>query len=113
MNQLISIKMQENLPMPLIYLASPEDLARWQIDQMLWSLQQGHRELSISCFDTAPLGYDIAQASAVVLQEVVSFVRQHPEVEHLSILCGDEASYRAYSAHFRMWYKSNHETQST
>ena len=93
----IKIELRKDLPMPLIYLATAEDLARWQVDQLNWSLQQGHRCCTISCFDTAPMGFPIEQAAAVVLGTVLEFLCSHPETERLTILCGDEASFRAYS----------------
>lgn len=104
MTNKVTIKLAENLPMPLIYLKSAEDLAAWQKDQLSWALQQGHRVLSVSCFDTATMGFDIAAASMTVLKTLMDFVHDHPEIESLTIFCGDNASYRAYSLHFRMWY---------
>ena len=70
MTEKVTIERRNDLPMPLIYLASAEDLAAWQRDQLLWALSQGHRVLTVSCFDTAPLGFDIAPASMTVLKAV-------------------------------------------
>lgn len=107
MTEKVTIERRNDLPMPLIYLASAEDLAAWQRDQLLWALSQGHRVLTVSCFDTAPLGFDIAAASMTVLKTLMDFVYDHPEIESLTILCGDDASYRAYSFHFNMWYAAH------
>ena len=104
MTKKVTIERRENLPMPLIYLASAEDLAAWMTDQLLWAIQQGHRALTVSCFDTAPLGFDIAPASATILKALMDFLYDYPEIESLTILCGDDAAYRAYSLHFNMWY---------
>ena len=93
----ISIQKAENLPMPLIFLASAEDLARWQADQLQWAFAKGHRDLAISCFDTASMGFDVREAAPIVLHAVMNFLAVHSEVHHLTIFCGDEASYRAYS----------------
>ena len=96
MTNKISIKQADHLPMPLIYLASTEDLARWQVDQLRWAYDHGERKLSLSCFDT--MGFDVNEAAQVVLCEVRDFLRECGDVENLSIYCGDDASYRAYTA---------------
>ncbi len=97
--------------MPLIYLASADDLARWQVDQLTWSLRQGHRALTVSCFDTAPMGYDIDSASQTVLELLIDFLRSHSEIESLTILCGDETAYKAYSLHFDLWCAAHRTSQ--
>ena len=89
--------------MPLIYLATAEDLAQWQVGQLLWSLQQGYRDFTISCFDTAAMGFPVEMAAAAVLKAAAEFLHSHPEAASLTILCGDEASYKAYSSRLNMW----------
>lgn len=96
MHDKITVKKVENLPMPLIFLASAEDLARWQIDQLQWSFDQGHRQLAISCFDTDALGFEVTEAARTVLREVVQFLHHHHDVEHLTIFCGDDDAFLAY-----------------
>ena len=97
MFDMIHLQFEENLPMPLIYLASPEVLADWYVSQMEWAANQGHRELTISCFDTAPMGYDIKDAAPIVLQAVKTFLANRGDIIGLTILCGDETALRAYS----------------
>lgn len=112
MTEKVTLSLQQNLPMPLIYLHSAEDLAHWYVSQLTWAVEQGHTELSISCFDTAPMGYEVAKAAYVVLRAVTEFLYDHPAVEKLDIICGDEYAYRAYSFHWNMWYaaeKPHHE----
>lgn len=112
MTEKVTIRRQERLPMPLIYLASAEDLAEWYVSQLAWSLEHSQLDLAISCFDTAPMGYGIAQAAYTVLKAVTDFLYDHPQVERLSILCGDDQAFRAYSFHWNMWYaehKPEHE----
>lgn len=112
MTEKVVIQRQDNLPMPLIYLASAEDLATWYVSQLSWELEQGRTELSISCFDTAPMGYGVVQAAYTVLKAVTDFLYDHPRVTHLSILCGDDEAFRAYSFQWNMWYaahKPRHE----
>lgn len=92
----ITVRYSENLPMPLIYLASPDVMAEWYVSQLEWAAAQGHRELSISCFDTAPMGYDISGAAHATLQVVASFLANHTDITSLTILCGDEKALRAY-----------------
>ena len=96
-NVKLTIEKVENLPMPLIYLATAEDLARWQVDQLRWAYEHGERRLNLSCFDTAGMGFDICDAAPVVLRAVMEFVQARGDVERLSVVCGDEASFRAYS----------------
>jgi len=84
--------------MPLIYLANAEDLARWQVDQLRWAYEHGERRLNLSCFDTMAMGFDVNNAAPVVLNAVREFLRECGDVESLSLICGDEASYRAYTA---------------
>ena len=102
----INIVHQENLPMPLIYLASADDLAHWYVSQLTWALNQGYRELTISCFDTAPMGFDVTDAAATVLDNVLTFLWDHPQVNQLQILCGDAAAFRAYSLQWNMTFAS-------
>ena len=105
MTEKVTILREEHLPMPLIYLASPEDLAAWYRDQLLWSLAHGERDLAISCFDTAgPFGFDTGRAAYAVLRAVTEVLYDHPEAERLTIRCGDDASCRAYRFKWNMWY---------
>lgn len=98
--------------MPLIRLSSPEDLALWYVSQLSWALEHGQTELTISCFDTAPMGFEVGRAAYSVLKAATDFLYDHPQVERLAVLCGDDASFRAYSFHWNMWYaahKPRHE----
>lgn len=105
----ISIQLRENLPMPLIFLATADDLARWQIDQLLWAYEQGHRTLAVSCFNTAAMGFDVAKATPIVIAAIVDFLCEHKDVAQLSILCGDDETYRAYSTYFYRLLAALHE----
>ena len=89
MTKKISIRLCKHLPMPLIYLPSIEDLARWQTDQLEWAYAQGHRDLAISFFDPAAMGFDAAAAASAVLHAVIAFLYSHPDVAHLTIRCGN------------------------
>ena len=104
MTEKVTLRQVTDLPMPLIYLASPEDLAQWSVSQLAWDLEQGRQSLTLSCFDTASLGFPLPQAAAAVLKAVMDFLYGHPEVEALTILCAGEAVYRAYSLHWNIWY---------
>lgn len=104
MTEKVSIRRQDRLPAPMIHLASAEDLAAWYVSQLAWELEQGQTELSISCFDTAPMGYGSVQAAYAVLRAVTGFLYDHPQAEHLSILCGDDEALQAYSFQWNMWY---------
>jgi len=111
MTEKVTILQQDGLPMPLIYLHTAEDLADWYRGQMDWAVEQGERELTVACFDTAPMGYDVGRAAYTVLKALTDFLYDHPEVASLRILCGDAAAHRAYSFHWNMWYapsKPNH-----
>ena len=107
MTDKVSLQKVSQLPMPLIYLATSQDLASWYVSQLSWSLEHGERDLSISCFDPASLGFPVSKAAAAVLKAVMDFLYDHPEVNHLSILCAGEEVYRAYSLHWNMWYASH------
>ena len=87
MTEKVTLRQVTDLPMPLIYLASPEDLAQWSVSQLAWDLEQGRQSLTLSCFDTASLGFPLPQAAAAVLKAVMDFLYDHPEVEALTILC--------------------------
>lgn len=105
MTEKVTIRRQEDLPMPLHYLASAEDLAAWYAEGLLWSLEHGERTLAISCFDTkGAYGFDTDQAARIVLRAVTDVLYGHPEAESLTILCGDEESWRAYRFWWNMLY---------
>lgn len=104
MTEKVTIHRQDGLPMPLIYLRTAEDLADWYVGQMTWALEHGERELTVSCFDTAGMGYEVGRAAYTVLKALTDFLYDHPEVDALRIMCGDEAAHRAYSFHWNMWY---------
>lgn len=105
MTEKVRILQREHLPMPLIYLSSAEDLASWYAGGLLWSLEHGERALSISCFDSAAtMGIALDQAAQAVLRAVTDVLYDHPEAGSLTILCGDAASYRAYSFYWNLWY---------
>ena len=113
MTEKVEIIRQDNLPVPLIFLASAEDLARWYADGLLWSLDHGERALSITCFDTkTAFGFDMSATAQTVLRAVTDVLYDHPEAESLTIRCGDESSWRAYRFHWNLWYaerKPEHE----
>ena len=105
MTEKVHFQRRENLPVPLNFLASPEDLAEWYAGGLLWSLEHGERVLSISCFDTkTAYGFDMNRAAQAVLRAVTDFLYDHPEMERLDILCGDDASWRAYNFYWNMLY---------
>lgn len=114
MTEKVRIERRENLPVPLICLASAQDLADWYTGGLRWSLERGERALAITCFDTAvTMGFDNAGAARAVLRAVTDLLYEHPEVESLTVLCGDEASWRAYRFCWNMWYaehKPPHDT---
>lgn len=97
MTNKVTLELHEHLPMPLIFLATAEDLARWQMDQLCWAYGQGHRALALSCFDATAMGFDNAQAAFHVLRMTKEFLLTHDDVTSLAIRCGDETTYRAYS----------------
>ena len=113
MTEKVQIIREDNLPVPLIALASPEDLAHWYANGLLWSLEHGARSLSITCFDTkAAFGFDMGTAAQAVLKAVTDVLYDHPEAERLTIFCADEPSWRAYRFHWNLWYaefKPEHE----
>ena len=96
MKEKVTISLVEHLPMPLIYLASAEDLAHWYVGELQWAWEQGHRQLAISCFDTASMGFDVTEAAHTVLKAVADFLISHEDVETLDIFCGSEEAFRAY-----------------
>lgn len=104
MTQKVTLQQVDHLPMPLICLASPEDLAQWSVSQLAWDLGHGQRHLTLSCFDTTSMGFPIEKAVPAVLKAVMDFLYGHPEVERLTILCAGHAVYRAYSLHWNIWY---------
>ena len=104
MTQKVTLRQVDQLPMPLIYLASPDDLAQWYISQLTWSLEHGEKALSISCFDTAAMGFPVSKAASAVLKATMDFLYDHQEVESLTILCAGAEVYRAYSLHWNIWY---------
>ena len=105
MTEKVTLERRENLPMPLIYLASAEDLAIWYREGLLRSLAQGERALAVSCFDTRrAYGFDMDRAAQVVLRAVTDVLYDHPEAESLTVLCGDAGSWRAYCFWWNMLY---------
>ena len=50
------------------------------------------------------MGIDLDQAAQAVLRVAADILYDHPEVESLTILCGDEISYRTYSFYWNLWY---------
>lgn len=105
MTEKVHFERRDNLPAPLIYLASPEDLAEWYAGGLLWSLEHRERELAIACFDTkTAFGFDLAPAAQAVLRAVTNVLYDHPEAESLTILCGDGASWRSYQFWWNMLY---------
>lgn len=105
MTEKVRIQQQDHLPMPLIYLASAEDLASWYRSGLLWALDHGERALKLSCFNSeATMGIDLDLAAQAVLRVAADILYDHPEAESLTILCGDEVSYRTYSFYWNLWY---------
>lgn len=104
MTKKVTLLREDGLPMPLIELASAEDLAAWYASQLEVALDQGERALAISCFDHAPGGQTLVQTAYTVLRTVMDFLYAHPQVERLTVRCGDDASFRAYSFQWNMWF---------
>ena len=104
MTEKVTISLVENLPMPLIWLASPEDLAQWYVGQLQWAWDQGQRELAVSCFDTGAMGFEVARAAYVVLKALTDFLYDHPEL-HVRMVCHGEDTLRAYQLDWNMFYQ--------
>ena len=82
MTEKVRIRRQDHLPMPLIYLASAEDLASWYRSGLLWALDHGERELSISCFNSA--------ASMGISLDEAADIANARAPEHLEVIVEDE-----------------------
>ncbi|MCI8657703.1 MAG: hypothetical protein HFF72_09750 [Oscillospiraceae bacterium] len=105
MTEKVRLERRDHLPVPLIHLASPEDLALWYVSGLEWALDHGERALSITCYDTQrAFGFDMARAAQTVLRAVMDVLYKHPEAESLTILCGDEESWRACRFCWNLWY---------
>ena len=105
MTEKVRLERRDHLPVPLIHLASPEDLALWYVSGLEWALDHGERALSISCFNSAAsMGISLDEAAQAVLRVAADVLYDHPEAESLTILCGDEVSYRVYSFYWNLWY---------
>ena len=105
MTEKVRFERRDHLPVPLIYLDSPELLANWYVGGLLWALEKGERALGITCFDTAAsMGFDNGRAAQAVLRAVMDVLYEHPEAESLTILCGDGESWQAYRLCWNMWY---------
>jgi len=113
MTEKVQIQRRDNLPVPLIALASPEDLAQWYANSLLWSLDHGEHALAITCFNTeTAFGFGLNAAAQAVLKAVTDVLYDHPEAESLTILCADDPSFRAYRFFWNLWYaefKPKHE----
>jgi len=105
MTEKVVLTRRENLPMPLISFAAPEHLAEWYAGGLRHALERGERRLAIACFDVqAIFGFDLARTAQLALRAVTDVLYEHPEAESLEIACGDEASWRAYSFCWNLWY---------
>lgn len=105
MTEKVTLTRRENLPMPLINFAAPAHLAEWYAGGLLDALAKGERRLVISCFDAgAVFGFDLPGTARLVLRAVTDVLYDHPEAESLEIVCGDEASWRAYNFCWNLWY---------
>lgn len=104
MTEKVTLHRRDDLVPPPDGPASAQELAAWYVSALTCALEQGQRELSISCFDTAPMGCGVGSAAFAVLRAVTDFLYEHPQVERLALLCGDDAAFRAYSFHWNMWY---------
>ncbi len=113
MTEKVHFQREEDLPMPLNLLASAEDLAAWYAGGLLWSLENGERALAIACFDAErTYGFNRNRTAQLVLRAVTDVLYDHPEAESLTILCGDDASWRDYRFWWNMLYaeeKPEHE----
>lgn len=113
MTEKVTILRRDELPVPLIYLASPEDLAQWYASGLLWSLEHGERALVMNCFDTGPaFGFPAAKAAEAVLRAAANVLYDHPEAESLTIFCAGGTCFKAYQFCWNFWYaehKPEHE----
>ena len=50
------------------------------------------------------MGISLDEAAQAVLRVAADVLYDHPEAESLTILCGDEVSYRVYSFYWNLWY---------
>lgn len=100
----VTLERQDLLPMPLIYLANSDELAAWYLSQLDWAVKNGQRELTVSCFDPALMGWDGGKTALTVLRALTTFLYDHPAVERLTILCGGEAAFNTYSFQWNMWF---------
>lgn len=107
MMEKVTLRRRDGLPMPPVCPETAEALAAWYRARLLRDLDRGERVLTIACFNTAPFGFPVSQAATAVLRAVADLLYDRPEVESLTIACGDEAALRAYSFHWNMWYAAH------
>ena len=107
----ITIHRQSNLPMPLIYLATPEDWADWYISQLERNIDRGEKDLSISVFSSGLCQQELCRTAQAVLRAAEALMQQTPSA-HLKILCGDEDAFCAYRSLREAKYCSDHRRHS-
>lgn len=95
MSTTVTVEKTEHLPTPLLLLATSEELAAWHIRALSASYERGERTLTLPCHT---LGFEAEQAADAVLRALSDFLRERRDIRHLLLLCGDDASFRAYSA---------------
>lgn len=107
MTEKVILQRRDDLPMPLIAHHTPQDLAQWQVSQLDWAYTRGKRDLTISCFDPAQMGWDGGKTAYAVLRAVMDFLYDHRDVERLTVLCAGEDAFRAYSLQWNFWFAAH------
>lgn len=113
MTEKVHFERRDDVVIPMNMLASAEDVGTWYADGLRWSLEHGERALAIACFDTErTYSVNLNRAAQAVLREATDLLYAHPEVESLTIFCGDERTWEAYNFWWNMLYaefKPEHE----
>lgn len=105
MTEKVTFLRRDEPAIPLINFAAPEDLADWYAGGLLLSLERGERRLAITCFDAqAVFGFHPGRTAQAVLEAVMKVLYEHPEAESLTVVCGDEATWKAYRFCWNLWY---------
>jgi O-acetyl-ADP-ribose deacetylase (regulator of RNase III) len=66
--------------------------------------QNGIRTIDFPSISTGVFGYPKAQAATVAEKAIMDYLREHPEIARVRMVCHSEATAEAYRRAYNLWY---------
>lgn len=86
-------------------------LASCYRSSLLLAEEYGLSTVDFSSISTGIFGYPVALAATVALRTILEFLREHPSLTRVRMVCHTEAAAAVYRQTYNLWYAESKDTR--